>query len=120
MCDQIFDLLLKNDYIRILDHHVKSSIQGRKYCKLHDSFKHNFEDYNMFRQIVKSAIDSGRLKLVKTPKDDHAILIGLDGRKFLHRLLQADPFEDKKVKIACDGIRLSSTQIIHEHHDDIL
>ena len=23
MCDQIFDLLLKNNYIRILDHHVK-------------------------------------------------------------------------------------------------
>ena len=28
MCDQIFDLLLKNNYIRILDHHVKTSIQG--------------------------------------------------------------------------------------------
>ena len=78
MCDQIFDLLLKNDYIRILDHHVKPSIQGRMYCKLHDSFKHNFEDCNMFRQIVKSAIDSGRLKLVKTPSD-HAIPIGPDG-----------------------------------------
>ena len=57
MCDQIFDLLLKNNYIRVLDHHVKPSIQGRMYCKLHDSSKHNFEDCNMFRQIVKSAID---------------------------------------------------------------
>ena len=28
MCDQIFALLLKNNYIRILDHHVKPSIQG--------------------------------------------------------------------------------------------
>ena len=28
MCDQIFDLLLKNNYIRIHDHHVKPSIQG--------------------------------------------------------------------------------------------
>ena len=35
MCDQIFDLLLKNNYITILDHHVKPSIQGRMYCKLH-------------------------------------------------------------------------------------
>ena len=120
MCDQIFDLLLKNDYIRILDHHVKPSIQGRMYCKLHDSFKHNFEDCNMFRQIVKSAIDSGRLKLVKIPKDDHAIPICPDGKKFLHRLLQADSFEDKKVKTACDGIKLSSKQVIHEHNDDIL
>src|ERR1041385_1430324 len=79
MCDQIFDLLLKNDYIRILDHHVKPSIQGRMYCKLHDSFKHNFEDCDMFRQIVKSAIDSRRLKLVKTPRDHHVVPIGPDG-----------------------------------------
>ena len=52
------------------------------YCKLHDSFKHNFEDCDMFRQIVKSAIDNGRLKLVKIPKDDHAIPIGPDGKNF--------------------------------------
>ena len=120
MCDKIFDLLPKNDYIRILDHHVKPSIQGRMYCKLHDSFKHNFEDCNMFRQIVKSAIDNGRLKFVKTPRDDHVIPIGPDGKKVLHRLIQDDPFEDKKVKTAGDGIKLSSTQIIHEHNDDIL
>ena len=30
MCDQIFDLLLKNNYIRIRDHHVKPSIQGQR------------------------------------------------------------------------------------------
>jgi hypothetical protein len=59
ICNLIFDLLLKNNYIRILDHHVKPSIQGRMYCKLHDSSKHNFEDCNMFCQIVKSAIDKG-------------------------------------------------------------
>ena len=59
MCDQIFDLLLKNNYITILDHPVKPSIQGRMYCRLHDSSKHNFEDCNMFRQIVISSIDKG-------------------------------------------------------------
>ena len=59
MCDQIFDLLLKNNYIRILGHHVEPSVQGRMYCKLHDSSKHNFEDCNMFRQIVKSASEKG-------------------------------------------------------------
>ena len=91
MCDQIFALLLKNNYIRILDHHVKPSIQGRMYCKLHDSSKHNFEDCNMFRQIVKSAIEKGRLKFVETPRDDQSIPIGHDGKKFLHWLLQADP-----------------------------
>ena len=90
------------------------------YCKLHDSSKHNFEDCNIFREIVKSAIDSGRLKLVKTLRDHHAIPIGPDGRFFLHRLLQADPFKDKKVKTASDGIKLSCKEIIHEHRDDIL
>src|ERR1041385_6311127 len=123
MCDRIFDLLLKNDYIRNIDHDLKPSIQEQMYCKLHDSFKHNFEDCNMFRQIVKSAIDSGRLKLVKTPRDHHDIPIGPDGKKFLqflHRLLQADSFKDKKVKTTGDGIKLSRTQIIPERNDDIL
>ena len=68
MCDQIFDLLLRNNYIRNLDHHVEPSIQRRMYCKLHDLFKHNFEDCNMFLQIVKSAIEKGRLKIVKVQK----------------------------------------------------
>jgi hypothetical protein len=74
----------------------------------------------MFRQIVKSAIDNGRLRLVETPKDDHASPIGPDGKRLLHRLLQTDPFEDEKVNTAGNGIELSSTQIIHEHNDDIL
>jgi len=74
----------------------------------------------MFRQIVRSAIHSGRLKFVETPRDDQAIPIGPDGKKILHRLLQADPFKDKKVKAAGDGIKLSSAKIIHEHNDDIL
>ena len=95
MCDQIFDLLLRNNYIRILNHHVEPSVQGRMYCKLHDSPKHNFEDCNMFRQIVKSAIDKGRLRIVETPKDDQSIRVGLDGKRFLHRLLQADPSKEK-------------------------
>ena len=72
------------------------------YCKLHDSSKHNFEDCNMFHQIVKSTIDKGRLKFVETPKDDQSILIGPNGRKFLYRLLQADPFK-VKVKTAGEG-----------------
>lgn len=87
MCDQIFDLLLKNNYIPIFDHHVKPSIQGRMHCKLHDSSKHNFEDCNMFHQIVKSAIEKGRLKFVEIPRDDQSIPIGPHGKKFLHRLL---------------------------------
>ena len=59
MSDQIFDLLLRNNYIKILDPLVEASIHGRVYGKLYDSFNHSFEDVNMFRQIVKSAIEKG-------------------------------------------------------------
>ena len=38
----------------------------------------------------------------------------------MYRLLQADSFEDKKVETTSDGLKLSSTQDIHEHNDDIL
>ena len=86
------------------------------YCKLHDSSKHNFEDRNMFRQIDKSAIDKGRLKFVEIPRDDQSIPIGPDGKRFLHRLLQADPFKEK-VKTTGDGIELSSNQVVEEHNE---
>ena len=73
----------------------------------------------MFRQIVKSAIDKGRLKFVETPRDDESIPIGPDGKRFLHQLLQADPFKEK-VKIAGDVIKLSSKRIVQEHNENIL
>ena len=70
----------------------------------------------MFRQIVKSAIDKGRLKFVETPKDDQSIPIGPDGKRFLHRLLQADPFKEN-VKAEGDGIKLSSKEVVEEHNE---
>ena len=73
----------------------------------------------MFRQIVKSAIDKGRLKFVETPRDDESIPIGPDGKRFLHRLLQADPFKEK-VKTAGDGIKVSSKLVVQEHNENIL
>jgi hypothetical protein len=59
MCDHIFDVLLKNDYIRILDHNIQPSIKERMHCKLHDSFEHSIDNCNMFHQIVQSAINKG-------------------------------------------------------------
>ena len=70
----------------------------------------------MFHQIVKSAIDKGRLKFVETPRDDQSIPFGPDGKKFMHRPLQADPFKEK-VKIAGDGIKLSRRKIVEEHNE---
>ena len=70
----------------------------------------------MFRQIVKSAIEKGRLKFVETPRDDQSIPIGPDGKKFMHRLHQADSFKEK-VKTAGDGIKLSRKEVVEEHNE---
>ena len=70
----------------------------------------------MFRQIVKSAIEKGRLKIVETLKDDQSISIGLDDKKFLRQLLQADTFKEK-VKTTGDGIKLSSKEVVEEHNE---
>ena len=56
------------------------------------------------------------MKFVETPRDDQSIPIGPDGKKFLHRLLQVDPFKEK-VKAACDGIKLSSNEVVEEHNE---
>ena len=74
----------------------------------------------MFRQIVKLAIDKGRLRFVETPRDDQSIPIGPDGKQFLHWLLPADPFKHEKVKITDNGIKLSSKEVVQEHNDNIL
>ena len=74
----------------------------------------------MFRQIVKSAIDKGRLKFVETPRDDQSIPIGPNEKRFLNRLLPDDSFKDEKVKTTGDGIKLSSKEVVQEHNDNIL
>ena len=56
------------------------------------------------------------MKFVETPRDDQSIPIGPDGKKFLHRLLQAGPFREK-VKTTGDGIKLSSKEVVEEHND---
>jgi hypothetical protein len=112
MCDHIFDILLRNDYIMILDRHVEPSIQKRMYCKLHDSFEHSIENCNMFHQIVQLAIDKGRLKFLETQIDDQSIPIGLDGKNPLHRLLQADFSKDEQVHTKDGGIKSSSKETI--------
>ena len=90
------------------------------YCRLHHSFKHNFEDCNVFHQIVKSGIDKGRLIFVGTLKDDQSIPSDPDGKKVLHQLLQADSLSDEKVKTVDDGIKFSSKEVVQEHSENIL
>jgi hypothetical protein len=64
-CDHVFDILLKNNFIRIIDYNASPSIKNLEeltYCKWHNSSYHNTSDCNMFHQVIQSAIDKGRLR----------------------------------------------------------
>ena len=119
-CDHILDILLENDYIRILDHNIVPSLQGQVYCKLHDSFDHSIDNCNMFYQIVQSAVDIGRFKLVDMQVEDQTILVDNDGHKLLHRLLPADLSQHEQVYNKDDGIKPTSEEIVEEHIKNIL
>ena len=54
------------------------------------------------------------MKFVETPRDKESIPIGPDGKRFLHQLIQGDPFKEK-VKTAGDGIKLSNKEVVKEH-----
>jgi hypothetical protein len=72
-CDHDFDILLKNNFVRIIDHNVLSSIQNLEeltYYKWHNLFDHNTCDCNMFRCVIQLAIDKGRLKFSKAQQMD--------------------------------------------------
>ena len=64
LCDELFDILLEQNFIKPFDHKVlMSSLDAKEqdYCKLHNSFNRSTQNCNMFHQIIQSAINSGRL-----------------------------------------------------------
>jgi hypothetical protein len=87
--DHVFDILLKNNFIRIIDHNVLPSIQNLEvltYCKWHNSFDHNTGDCNIFRRVIQSAIDKDRLKFSEAQQMDQLDSIGLDCKHVSNRL----------------------------------
>jgi hypothetical protein len=61
-CDHVFDILLKNNFIRIIDHNALPYIQNLEeltYCKWHNSSDHNTSNCNMFYRVIQSTIDKG-------------------------------------------------------------
>jgi hypothetical protein len=61
-CDHAFDILLKNNFIRITDHNTLPSVQNLEeftYCKWHNSSDHNTSNCNVFCRVIQSAIDNG-------------------------------------------------------------
>jgi hypothetical protein len=51
LCDNLFDIFLENNFIKLFDHKVSPSppeLEDRKYCKWHNSFNHNTSDSIFF------------------------------------------------------------------------
>ncbi|KAK1685317.1 hypothetical protein QYE76_046165 [Lolium multiflorum] len=61
--EQIFNLLLKEKQLRLPKGHKIPTVQelnGRPYCKWHNSFTHTTSDCKVLRQQIQMAIEQGR------------------------------------------------------------
>jgi hypothetical protein len=64
--EQIFDLLLKEKQLKFPEGYkipTTQELQGRSYCKWHNSFTHGTGDCKELRRQIQSAIEQGRLIL---------------------------------------------------------
>ena len=96
--DHVFNLLLKNDFIRIIDHNALPSIQNLEEltcCNWHNSFDHNTSNCNVFHQVIQSAIDNGQLRFSKAQQMDQLDSISLDGKLVSNWLALADSLKDQ-------------------------
>ncbi|KAK1693414.1 hypothetical protein QYE76_010111 [Lolium multiflorum] len=62
--EQIFDLLLAEKHIKVPEGHKFPTVQelnGRPYCKWHNTFSHTTNDCRVWRQQIQMAIENGRL-----------------------------------------------------------
>ncbi|KAK1601147.1 hypothetical protein QYE76_017667 [Lolium multiflorum] len=62
--EQIFDLLLAEKHIKIPEGHKVPTVQelnGKPYCKWHNTFTHTTNDCRVWRQQIQMAIENGRL-----------------------------------------------------------
>jgi hypothetical protein len=67
--DKIFDLLLQQGKIKLSQFYTIPSpgeLTRIKYCKWHNATSHDTNDCKIFIQLIKSAIEQGRLKF-ETP-----------------------------------------------------
>jgi hypothetical protein len=125
-CDHIFDILLKNNFIRIIDHNALPSNQNLEeltYCKWHNSSGHNTSNCNVFCQVIQSAIDKGRLRLFGAQHMDQLDSISLDGKQVLNRLAFADSLKAQGLNAQERYVKPSSEDkvVLHEMQiEDIL
>ncbi|KAG5560718.1 hypothetical protein RHGRI_003901 [Rhododendron griersonianum] len=79
--DPIFDELLKQKFITLSPGHILPSDKerkGKEYCKWHNSFRHNTNNYVTFRNCVQDLIQKGLLQYGKGDKEP----MGIDSNPF--------------------------------------
>ena len=112
-------MLLKNNFIRIIDHNALPPIQNLEkltYCKWHNSSGHNTSNCNIFRRVIQSAIDKGRLRFSKAQQMDQLDSVGLDGKQVSNRLALADSLKAQSLNAQERDVEPSSEDkvIVHE------
>jgi hypothetical protein len=102
LCDDIFEVLLKHVVIKLPSHKVIPSphdLEGRVYCKWHNSFDHSTSSCNAFCLVIQSAIDIGRLRFMYLCKDYQLISIDHDDKILSNRQSQANSCKIKNLNV---------------------
>jgi hypothetical protein len=92
LCDDIFEVLLKHTIIKLPGHKVIPSphdLDGRVYCKSHNSFDHSTRSCNAFRLVIQSANDKGQLRFAYLCKDDQLTMMKIYCQISNHKLIHA-------------------------------
>ena len=101
-----------------------SSLDAKEqdYCKLHDSFNHSTQNCNMFRKIIQSAINSGRLKFAHAQENDLLESIGLGDKKLQNWPTSANSCNNENIGKKEDSNSFNNEKdIVHELQvEDIL
>ena len=66
--DQIFDCLVKDKQIKLLEGYKIlpiDEVKGKKYCKWHHSWTYSTNNCTIFRNSILKVLKEGRLKLAK-------------------------------------------------------
>jgi len=91
------------------------------YCKLHNSFNRSTQNCNIFRQIIQSAINSGRFKFAHAQGNDQLKSIGLDDKKLQNWPVSASSCNNENIGEEEDSNFLNNENIVHELQvEDIL
>jgi hypothetical protein len=95
--------------------HIQN-LEELTYYKWHNFSDHNTSNCNVFRRLIQSAIDNGRLRFSETQQMDQLDSIGLDGKQVLNPLALADSLKAQGSNAQGRDVEPSSRDkvVVHE------